>query len=49
MNWSPQASLVHGTLQAKIMEWLAFPYLENLPNPEIITQVSYTAGRFFTV
>ena len=26
---------VHGILQARILEWVAFPFLGDLPNPEI--------------
>ena len=35
MNWSPSGSSVHGILQAKILEWVAIPSPEDLPNPEI--------------
>ena len=27
--------IVHGILQARILEWVAFPYSRNLPNPGI--------------
>ena len=26
MDWSPPGSSVHGTLQARILEWVAIPY-----------------------
>ena len=26
---------VHGILQARMLEWVAFPFLEDLPNPGI--------------
>ena len=31
----PMDCIVHGILQAKILEWVAFPFLRDLPNPEI--------------
>ena len=27
--------IVHGILQARILEWVAFPFSRNLPNPGI--------------
>ena len=35
MASSPPASSVHGILQARILEWVANPFLEDLPNPGI--------------
>ena len=35
MNYSPPGSSVHGILQARIMEWLAIPFLGNLLNAGI--------------
>ena len=35
MNYSLAGSSVHGILQARVLEWLAFPSLGNLPDPEI--------------
>ena len=32
---SPPASSVHGILQARILEWVANPFLGDLPNPGI--------------
>ena len=29
----PPGSSVHGTLQARILEWVAFPFSRDLPNP----------------
>ena len=41
-----------GILQARILEWVAFPFSRDLPNPGIKPrdqiQVSCIAGRFFT-
>ena len=39
--------LVHGILQARILEWVAFPFSSGSPQPRDRTQVSHTAGRFF--
>ena len=35
MDCSPPGSPVHGILQARMLEWVAFPSPENLPNPGI--------------
>ena len=47
----PMDFTVHGILQAKILEWVAFPFSKDLPNPGI-KPMSLTspalAGRFFT-
>ena len=32
MDDSPQGSSVHGILQARILEWVAFPFSGDLPN-----------------
>ena len=43
---------VHGILQARILEWVAFPFSGDLPNPGIKSrdqiQVSHIAGGFLT-
>ena len=39
---------VHGILQAKILEWVAFPFSRESSQPRDWTQVSRIAGRFFT-
>ena len=39
---------VHGILQARILEWVAFPSSRGSSQPSNQTQVSRTAGRFFT-
>ena len=39
---------VHGILQARILEWVAFPFSRGSSQPRDQTQVSRTAGRFFT-
>ena len=42
------SSSVHGILQARILEWLAFPFSRGSSQPRDQTQVSHIAGRFFT-
>ena len=39
---------VHGILQARILEWVAFPFSRGSPQPRDQTQVSCIAGGFFT-
>ena len=39
---------VHGILQARILEWVASPFSKGSSQPRDGTQVSHTAGRFFT-
>ena len=39
---------VHGILQARILEWVAFPFSRGSFQRRDQTQVSYIAGRFFT-
>ena len=39
---------VLGILQARIVEWVAFPFSRGSPQPRDQTQVSHTAGGFFT-
>ena len=41
-------STVHGILQARILEWVAFPFSRGSFQPKDQIQVSYIAGRFFT-
>ena len=31
----PMDCIIHGILQARILEWVAFPYSRNLPNPGV--------------
>ena len=40
---------VHGILQARILEWVAFPFSRGSSYPRDRTQVSCIAGRFYTV
>ena len=39
---------VHGILQARILEWVVFPFSRGSSQPGDQTQVSCTAGGFFT-
>ena len=39
---------VHGILQARILEWVAFPFSKGSFQPMDRTQVSHIAGRLFT-
>ena len=38
----------HGILQARILEWIAFPFSRGSSQPRGQTQVSLIAGGFFT-
>ena len=44
-----QAPLSMGILQARILEWVAIPFSGGYSWPRDQTQVSCTAGRFFTI
>ena len=39
---------VHGILQARILEWVAFPFSRAFSQPRSRTRVSCIAGGFFT-
>ena len=49
MNCRPPGSSIHGILQARILEWVAFPFSRGPSPPRDRTQVSFIAGRFFTI
>ena len=40
--------IVHGILQARILEWVTFPFCRGSSQPRDQTQVSRIAGGFFT-
>ena len=40
---------VHGILQARILEWVAFPFSRGSSQPRDQTEVSHVAGGFFTI
>ena len=44
----PMDYRVHGLLQARILEWVDFPFSRGSSQPRDWIQVSRTAGRFFT-
>ena len=44
----PMDYTVQGILQARILEWIAFPFSRGSSQPRDRFQVSRTAGRFFT-
>ena len=44
----PRDYIVHGILQARILEWVAFPFSRGSSQPGDRTQVSLIAGGFFT-
>ena len=48
MDCSPLGSSVHEILQTSILEWVAFPFSRGSSQPRDQSQVSCTAGRFFT-
>ena len=35
MDYNPSASFVHGILQERILEWVAFPSPSDLPDPGV--------------
>ena len=50
MDYSPPgSSLSMGILQARILEWVAFPFSRRSSQPRDQTQVSHIAGGFFIV
>ena len=44
----PMVYTVHGILQARILAWVDFPFSRRSSQPKDWTQVSRTAGGFFT-
>ena len=44
----PVDCIVHGILQARILEWVAFPFSRGFSQPKDQTHVSRAAGGFFT-
>ena len=48
MDFYPPGFSVHGILQARILEWVSTLSSKELSQPRNQTQVSYTAGRFFS-
>ena len=48
MDCGSLGSSAHGILQARILQWVAFPFSRGFPKPRDWTQVSCIAGRVFT-
>ena len=48
MDCSPPGSSFYGILQARILEWVATPFSRRSSQPRDGTQVSHSAGGFFT-
>ena len=48
MDCSPPDSSVHGSSQARILEWVAISFLRGSSSVRNLTHVSCIAGRFFT-
>ena len=46
--YNPMDYTVHGIFQARILEWVAFPFSRGSFQPKDWTQVSCIAGRFFS-
>ena len=44
----PMDYAVHGVFQARILEWVAFPFFRGSSQPRDWTQASCIAGGFFT-
>jgi len=44
----PTVYTIHGILQARILEWVTFPFSRVSSKSRDQTQVSLLAGRFFT-
>ena len=49
MNYSLPGSYLHGIFQARILEWVTIPFSRGSSPPGDQTQVSWIAGRFFTL
>ena len=45
--YDPMDYTVHGILQARILDWVAFPFSRGSSQPRDQTQVSHIAGGFF--
>ena len=48
MDWSLPCSSVHGILQARVLEWVAFSFSRGSSWPRDWTWISCTEGSFFT-
>ena len=48
VDYSPPESSVHGIFQARILKWVVIPFSRGSSQPRVQTQVSLSAGGFFT-
>ena len=48
MDCSPPGNVVHGILQARILEWVAISYAKGSSQPRNRTLFFFIAGRLFT-
>ena len=48
MDYNPMDCTVHGILQARILEWVAYPFSGGSSQSRNRTRVSWMASRFFT-
>ena len=48
MDCSVPGSSVHGIFQARVLEWIAFPFSRGSSQPRDRARVSRIAGGFFT-
>ena len=48
IKWDSRDCIVQGILQARILEWVAFPFSRGSFQPRDGTQISHIAGGFFT-
>ena len=49
IGYSLPDSSIHGIFQARVLEWVAFPFSSRSSQPRDWTQVSHIVGRCFTV
>ena len=49
LDCSPPGYSVHGSFQARILEWVAIPFLRGSSQLRNLTWVSCIAGRFFNI
>ena len=49
MDCSSPGSFVHGIIQARMLEWVAFPFSREFSQPRDQIQAFCIAGRFFTI
>ena len=46
--FDPMDYTVHGIIQPRILEWVAYPFSKGSSQPRDRTQVSHIVGGFFT-